>query len=63
MSLENRKRKKIFPFWERLSPTLSKHIPAENKIGKNKNFENILLNIKQVFSGRNLENFSGEYRR
>ena len=63
MSLENRKRKKIFPFWERLGQTLSKHIPAENKIGKNKNFENILLNIKQVFSGRNLENFSGEYRR
>ena len=39
------------------------YIPAQNKIKKNKNSEDFLLNTKQVFSGRNLENFSGEYRR
>ena len=63
MSLENRKRKKVFPFWERFNQSLSKYIPAENKIRKNKNSEDFLLNTKQVFSTRNLENFSGEYRR
>ena len=63
MSLENRKRKKVFPFWERFNQSLSKYIPAENKIRKNKNSEDFLLNTKQVFSGQNLKNFSGEYGR
>ena len=63
MPLEIRKRKKMFLFWERFSQTLSKYIPAENKIRKNKNSKDFLLNTKQVFSGRNLENFSGEYGR
>ena len=61
MPLENRKRKKVFPFLERFMQSLSKYIPAENKIRKNKNSEDFLLNTKQVISGRNLENFSGEY--
>ena len=63
MPLEIRKRKKMFLFWERFNQTLSKYIPAENKIRKNKNSKDFLLNTKQVFSGRNLENFSGEYGR
>ena len=63
MLLENRKRKKIFPFWEYLNQTLNKYIPAENKISKNKNYKDFLLNAKQAFSGKNLENFSGEYER
>ena len=62
MPLESRKRKKIFPFWEPFNQTLSTYIPAENKIKKNKNYEDFLLNTKQVFSGQNLEN-SGEYGR
>ena len=62
MPLENRKRK-MFPFWERFKQTLSKYIAAENKIRKNKNSEDFLLSTKQVFSGRNLENFSGEHER
>ena len=61
MPLEKKKRKKVFPFWERFNQSLSKYIPAENKIRKNKNFEDFLLNTIQVFSGRNSENFSGEY--
>ena len=32
--------KEIFPFWECFRQTLSKYIPAENKIRKNKNSEN-----------------------
>ena len=32
MALQNRKRKKIFPFWEQFNQPLSKYIPAENKI-------------------------------
>ena len=63
MSLEDRKRKKVFPFWERFNQSLTKYIPAENKIRKNKNSEDFLLNTKQVFSIKNLENFSGEYGR
>ena len=63
MSLENRKREKLFSFWDCYNQTLSKYIPAENKIRKNKNSKEFLLNTKQVFSGRNLENFSGEYGR
>ena len=63
MPLEIRKRKKMFLFWERFNQTLSKYMPAENKIRKNKNSKDFLLNTKQVFSGRNLENFSGEYGR
>ena len=63
MLLEIRKRKNMFLFWERFNQTLSKYTPAENKIRKNKNSADFLLNTKQVFSGRNLENFSGEYRR
>ena len=62
MPLENRKIKKN-PFCERFKQTLSKYIPAENKIRKNKNSEDFLLNTKQVFSGWNLENFSGECER
>ena len=31
MPLENRKRKKTFPFWERLNQTLSRYIQAEKK--------------------------------
>ena len=58
MPLENKKRKRLFPFWERFNQTLSNYIPAENKIRKNKNVEDFLLNTKQVFSDRNLENFS-----
>ena len=46
MPLENRKRKKVFPFWERFNQSLSKYIPAENKIRKNKNSEDFLLNKK-----------------
>ena len=46
MPLENRKRKKVFPFWERFNQSLSKYIPAENKIRKNKNSEDFLLNTK-----------------
>ena len=63
MPLENRKRKKVFPFWERFNQSLSKYIPAENKIRKNKNSEDFLLNTKQVFSTRNWDIFSGEYGR
>ena len=46
MSLEDRKRKKVFPFWERFNQSLTKYIPAENKIRKNKNSEDFLLNTK-----------------
>ena len=63
MPLEKKKRKKVFPFWERFNQSLSKYIPAENKIRKNKNSEDFLVNTKQVFSIQNLENFSGEYGR
>ena len=61
MPLENRKRRKILQLWVCFNQTLSKYIPVENKLRKNKNSEDFLLNTKQVFSGRNLENFSGEY--
>ena len=61
MPRENRKRKKII--LETFNQSLSKYIPAENKIRKNKNSEDFLLNTKQVFSGQNLENLSGEYER
>ena len=50
MSLENRERKIIFPFWERFNQTLSKYIQTEKKIRKNKNYEDFLMNTKQVFS-------------
>ena len=56
-------KEKIYLFWERLNQTLKKCIPAENKIKKNKNSEDFLLNIKQVFSCRYLENLSGEHGR
>ena len=62
MPLEKKKRKKVFPFWERFNQSLSKYIPAENKIRKNKNSEDFLLNT-QAFSARNLENFFGKYGR
>ena len=62
MPLENRKRKK-YMFWERFNQTLNKYIPAEHKIWKNKKSENYLLNIKSLFSRRNLKNLSGEYGR
>ena len=63
MPLENRKRKQNILILGRFNQTLSKYIPAENKIRKYKNSEDFLLNTKQVFSGRNLENISGEYGR
>ena len=63
MPLENKKRKILFPFWDRFNQTLGKYIPAENKIRKNKYFKDFLLNTKQVFSGLNLEKFSEEYGR
>ena len=63
MQLENRKRKKIFSFWEGFNQSLNNYIPAENKIRKNKNTEDFLLNTKQVFLGQNLENFYREYGR
>ena len=49
MPLENRKKK--CSFWEQFNQSLSKYIPAENKIGKNKNSKDFLLNTKQVFLG------------
>ena len=61
MALENRKRKKIFLFEEHFNQSLSKYIPAENKIRKDKNFKDFWLNTKQVFSGGHLENFTDEY--
>ena len=48
-------------FWDRFNQSFSKYIPAEHKIMKNKNSEDFLLNTKQEFSSRNLENFTGEY--
>ena len=50
MPLENSKRKKC-SFWERFKQSLSKYIPAENKISKNKNSKDFLLNTEQVFLG------------
>ena len=50
MRPENRKRKKVFSFWERFNQSLNKYIPAENKTSKNKKTEDFLLNTKQVFS-------------
>ena len=50
MPLRIEKEKKI-PFWKRFDQTLSKYIPAENKIRK-KNYEDFLLNTKQAFSGK-----------
>ena len=44
MPLENRKRNKIYPFWEPFNQTLNKYIPSENKIRKNKSSEDFLLN-------------------
>ena len=49
-------KEKICPFWERFSQTLNKHIPAENKIRKNKKSEDFLLNTKQVYRKTSLEN-------
>ena len=49
MSLENRKRKNIFPFRECFNQTLSKYIPSENKIRKNKNYKDFLLNTNKYF--------------
>ena len=54
--------KKVFPFWERYSQSLSKCIPAENKIRIN-NSKDFLMSTKQVFSIPSLENFSGKYGR
>ena len=61
MPRENRK--KNISILGTFNQSLSKYIPAENKIRKNKNSKDFLLNTKQVFSCRNLENFSGEYGR
>ena len=46
MPLENRKRKTLFSFWDCYNQTLSKYIPAENKIRKNKNSKDFFLNTK-----------------
>ena len=45
MPLENRKRKKIYPFWEPFKETLNKYTPAENKIRKNKSSAEHLTSI------------------
>ena len=50
MSLENKKKEKKYPFLECVNQTLNKYIPAEDKIRKNKNSEDFLLNTKQPFS-------------
>ena len=63
MPLGNTKRKKSISFWVRFNQSLGNYIPAENKIRKNKNSKDFLVNTKQVFSIRNLENFPGEYGR
>ena len=64
MPLENRKRKNYVRFENiTFNQNLNKYIPAENKIKKNKNSEDFLLNTKHLFSRRNLENLSGEYGR
>ena len=55
MPLENTKRKKIYPFWERLNQTLNKHIPDGNKIRKNKNSQELFLNTKQKFLSLKVE--------
>ena len=57
----NIEKEKIYPFWERFNQTLNKYISAENDIRKNKNSKDFKLITKEVFSHRNLENFSGEY--
>ena len=49
MPRENRK--KNISILGTFNQSLSKYIPAENKIRKNKNSEDFLLNTKQVFSG------------
>ena len=61
MTLKNKKKEKIYSFWERFNQTLNKCISAENNLRKNKNSEYFLLITKQVFPHRYLENFSGEY--
>ena len=62
---EQKKKKSIsILVWERFNQCSSKYIPAaKSKARKNKNFEDFLLNTKQVFSTQNLEIFSGEYGR
>ena len=44
-------------------PNFEQAIPAEDKIRKNINSEDFLLNTQQVFSAQNLENFFGKYGR
>ena len=46
MPLKNRKREKIFPFWERFSQSVSNYIPPENKIRKNKKLRRLLAESK-----------------
>ena len=60
MPRENRK--KNISILGTFNQSLSKYIPAENKIRKNKNSEDF-LKTKQVFSIQNLENISGVYGR
>ena len=46
MILENRKREKIFPFWERFNQSVSNYIPPENTIRKNKKLRRLLAESK-----------------
>ena len=59
MPRENRK--KNISILGTFNQSLSKYIPAENKIRKNTTSED-LLNTKQLFSGWNLEILCGEYQ-
>ena len=43
MTLKNKKKEKIYSFWERFNQTLNKCISAENNLRKNKNSEYFLL--------------------
>ena len=49
MSLKKNLLFRLVPFWERFNQSLSKYIPAEKKIKKNKNFEDFLLNTTQKY--------------
>ena len=46
MLLENRKREKIFSFWERFNQSVSNYIPPENTIRKNKKLRRLLAETK-----------------
>ena len=54
-------RRKNGCFWKILNQTLNKYTADENKIKKNKNSKDFLLNTKQVFSRRSLASLLREY--